>query len=716
MSDPGVSMSRPLLFLLCLVAAPLSVSLSGCPVEVPPPALQITGVSYTNTVVLPGETISMSATVNLEDDVTWSWTSDAGEFTAADASETSWTAPGVEQLVAVTLTVTASGERSDVHAIDLVIGYGIDHDGDGYSLRQGDCDDTNTDIYPGSPDVADGLDNDCDGEIDEGSPSADDDGDGYADLDGDCDDENDTVFPGAEESINGVDDDCDGTIDEGTDAYDDDGDGYSEQEGDCNDSTSAVSPDAPETPDGVDNNCNGTIDEGTGLWDDDGDGFIELGGDCDDSPVTGPMAFPGNPEVQDGIDNDCDGLVDEDFMVDGDGDGWSVLAGDCDDDDFYAYPGGIEFLDGADNDCNGVIDDAMDGVDDDGDGCAEDGTGCDGGIGDCDDTLDEVFPGAPEVDDLSLDLDNDCDGFFFINPPFAIASLSSTGNCANGADDDGDGWIDLADPDCTTSVAEAGFAFTACNDGADNDGDGLQDQDDPQCGDGFDNDEVDTSVDDCSDGLDNDGDGWTDVDDPDCVTAPFNEMLVGLTECNDNVDNDGDGDIDADDAECWDGWDGSEASGDPDDCIDGLDSDGDGWVDMDDPDCRVSPFDESGQGLNGCNDGIDNDGDGDIDAQDDGCSDAADADEVISTCGNLLLDGSLSWDPDGDALVHYWYFDFQPINSDLASSDIIDGGQPLASFSPDVPGSWTIGLIVSDGVFNSAPALMNVYVIDGGCP
>ena len=716
MSDPGVSMSRPLLLLTCLVALLLPLALAGCPPVIAPPALQVVGVTYSQTVVLPGETITMAATASLEEGVSFSWAADAGEFVDAAAASVQWTAPGVEQLVAVTVTVTASEERSDTHTIDLVVGYGVDHDGDGFSLREGDCDDTNTDIYPGSPDVADGLDNDCDGEIDEGSPSADDDGDGFSDLEGDCDDESDTVFPGAPETINGLDDDCDGTADEGTDAYDDDGDGHSEQGGDCNDSTSAVSPDAPETLDGVDNNCNGTIDEGTAGWDDDGDGFMELAGDCDDSLETGPAAFPGNVEVQDGLDNDCDGLVDEDFMVDDDGDGWSVLAGDCDDDDFYAYPGGIEFMDGADNDCNGTVDDAMDGVDDDGDGCAEDGTGCAGGLGDCDDTLEQVYPEAPEVDDLPLDLDNDCDGFFFVNPPFAIATLSSTGNCANGVDDDGDGWVDLADPDCTTSVAEGGLAFTACNDGADTDGDGLVDAEDPQCGDGFDNDEVDANIDDCSNGLDDDSDGWTDVDDPDCVTAPFNEMLPGITQCNDNVDNDGDGVADALDPECWDGWDDSESSGDPDDCIDGMDSDGDGWVDMDDPDCRVSPFNEVGLGLGGCNDGIDNDGDGEVDAEDAGCSDAADADEVTSTCSNLVLDGTTSWDPDDDALVHYWFFDFQPINSDLVTDDIVNGNTPVASFTPDVPGSWTIGLIVSDGMFNSEPALMTVYVVEGMCP
>ena len=41
-----------------------------------------------------------------------------------------------------------------------------DQDGDGYTPEQGDCDDSNTFINPGADEIQDGIDNDCDGNID----------------------------------------------------------------------------------------------------------------------------------------------------------------------------------------------------------------------------------------------------------------------------------------------------------------------------------------------------------------------------------------------------------------------------------------------------------------------------------------------------------------------------------------------------------------------
>ena len=53
-----------------------------------------------------------------------------------------------------------------------------DDDGDGYSECDGDCDDTQVSVHPGAAEICDGLDNNCNGQIDEDATGIDSDGDG----------------------------------------------------------------------------------------------------------------------------------------------------------------------------------------------------------------------------------------------------------------------------------------------------------------------------------------------------------------------------------------------------------------------------------------------------------------------------------------------------------------------------------------------------------
>src|SRR5262245_7343303 len=58
----------------------------------------------------------------------------------------------------------------------------LDGDGDGYSTEDNDCDDSNEGISPGAEEICDGVDNNCDGSVDEGVTDlfyADTDGDGF---------------------------------------------------------------------------------------------------------------------------------------------------------------------------------------------------------------------------------------------------------------------------------------------------------------------------------------------------------------------------------------------------------------------------------------------------------------------------------------------------------------------------------------------------------
>jgi len=268
--------------------------------------------------------------------------------------------------------------------------------GDGQVADSSDCDDDNAEVHIAADEVCNGVDDDCDGDIDEDALDAslwfvDADGDGWGDDDttveaceacsncldvgDDCDDADAAVNPGATEVCNGIDDDCDGDIDPDDSA--DAATWYADADGDSF-GASDYSTEACGVP----------------------SGYVADDTDCDDGDAD---TWPGATEVCDDEDDDCDGSVDEgvltEWYLDADGDGYgdgtaveSCSAptsayvsddGDCDDTDTAYNPGATAGCDGEDYDCDGSVDN-----DADGDGYADSACGGD----DCDDSDSSIKP------------------------------------------------------------------------------------------------------------------------------------------------------------------------------------------------------------------------------------------------------------------------------------------------------------------------------------
>jgi large repetitive protein len=533
---------------------------------------------------------------------------------------------------------------------NAVEGCGIDQ---GLSTVSGDCNDEDPDISPLVEEVCDGIDNNCDGSIDEdtlGTYYLDSDDDGYGDDDqsteacdapegyvgqgGDCDDIESYAHPGLTEICDGIDNDCNEEVDEGVstllyldadlDGHGDDTqplescglmDGYESTGGDCDDSDASVHPDAGEYCDGKDNDCDGVSDEEDALdallWygDTDGDGFgdetlpanactqpfahVENALDCDDSDDD---INPDAGEICNGADDDCNGETDEAdttetslWYQDSDGDGYgdadSAVAScdqpvghladatDCDDQDNDIFPGADESCNGEDDDCDGDTDEEpAQGIsyfaDSDGDGYGDPETvlsACEEQVGhvaddtDCNDGNGDVNPAAPEI--------------------------------CNGEDDDCNGFTDDDDP----GLSDASTWYL------DHDSDGYGDEDHPQdsCSQpaGYVADNTDCqdlwymmspAVQEICDGFDNDCDGLVDDADTDTDAA---SLLVFYAD----TDEDGYGDPASPAEACEQPAGYVESAEDCDDQVqavspegvescNGTDDDCDGLVDDDDPD------------------------------------------------------------------------------------------------------------------------------------
>jgi len=414
----------------------------------------------------------------------------------------------------------ACSEKVDGQGDDVDPWLSADEDGDGV-VAADDCDDTSAEVGPDRPELCNGVDDDCDGVVDEEAEDAlvwfqDADGDGFGDPEApaeacvrpqgfadradDCDDADPQVSPAGVEVCNGVDDDCDGeadgdgALDRRTWYPDDDGDGVGRA------TDSVVACEAPS-------------------------GHTAAAGDCDDADAT---VAPGAAEVCNGIDDDCDGKPDDldpsldlasatTFWADADGDGHGDGAApvvacvqpvgtatsddDCDDGAADISPSAAEVCDGlVDEDCDGLVDDADPDVSDpslwptdsDGDGWGDDAaalsacvqpTGTVAAGGDCDDGDAAVHPGATEVCDGAVD--EDCDGLVDDADPGLDTATASTWY----ADADGDGHGDAsgatlacAQPsgtvtstdDCDdTSATISPSATEVCGNGTDDDCDGT---------------------------------------------------------------------------------------------------------------------------------------------------------------------------------------------------------------------------------------------------
>ena len=396
----------------------------------------------------------------------------------------------------------------DFIAEDTSCGLGVCSSSGVTSCEQGRVfDSCQTGASQGRDASCDGLDQDCDGSVDESfSPRAVRCGVGTCEADGqvvcEAGEERSLCNPeppsGNDSSCDGLDQDCDGLIDEG----------YAGLPVTCgvgacfyNGLTRCVNGQAEEvcvplppaeddvSCDGVDDDCDERVDEdfsstvtscGVGVCQRQGLNRCEEGVEYNDCAVGLPE---GDDSSCNAIDEDCDGTVDEAFE--------SYLTA-CEGEGSYACPAqaSVSCVEGAERfDCDATLsalsDETCDGVDDDCDGTLDEDyepveVSCGQGV--CHDTsvtscvegvvTDRCVTRAPSGDDSDCDgRDDDCDGV--VDESFTPHEVScGSGLCSSVGEARCEGGVYVTD--CTP--AEITNADESACDGVDNDCDGRVDE------------------------------------------------------------------------------------------------------------------------------------------------------------------------------------------------------------------------------------------------
>ena len=361
------------------------------------------------------------------------------------------------------------------------------------------------------PEICDGLDNDCDGQTDEGVTRSCGTDTGICQSGiqtcadgawGVCVGE---VAPANTELCDGLDNNCNGDIDEGCPCVSGTAQNCGSDVGLCisgtqncvagvwSSCTGSVEP-QPEICDGEDNDCDGSVDEFLTKNCGSGEGVCRQGVQLCNNGLWSECMGQVNPgvEVCNGLDDDCDGQTDEDLgRVCGTDTGECVAGvqtcvsgvwGTCEG-EHEPQP---EICDGLDNNCDGVYDEGC--------SCSDDDTqSCGSGTGDCEpgqqtciagawgQCLDETGPREETCDNH----DNDCDGQ--IDEGLFRSCGSDVGECVAGIETCTQG-------EWSQCFGEVAPADEIC-DGKDNNCDGFVDEDLPNCNpDGDVDDEWETDV------------------------------------------------------------------------------------------------------------------------------------------------------------------------------------------------------------------------------